>query len=166
MKLSPAGRFVWTATSNTPALSEFFSALELDSVGNVIILGSQYAGLNVTPNSVMTQKWSSDGHLMWIRHYGSETSKPTFNRPADLIIDGKDNVFVHGYCRNVPTTLKYSAAGDPVWTRKLVTPEGESFGAALALSPKGDFVYLTGTLRTGTAPEDWHSHFQTTRYRN
>lgn len=131
-------------------------------------VGDQAAGVATSPNGdqvfvtgqvpdANTQAWKaatvaydSDGELMWVAHFTGRHGAA----PADIEVSSDGStVFVIGGSANkdrtvfVMTAVAYDAkTGEERWVAEYGSKSG---GAALALSPTGDELYVTGPEAAG-----------------
>jgi hypothetical protein len=105
-------------------------------------------------SSYITIKYSPDGDTLWTRAY----RKSDLNSPRAMAVDASGNVYVTGrasygytelsgsYVGGHFATIKYSSAGDTLWTRVFTDAIGAT---ALAVDSSGN-VYVAGYALTNT----------------
>jgi fibronectin type III domain protein len=151
-KYSAAGVVQWI---NVYSPGDYIHRLALDSLGNVIAIGPDY-GTSYYANWV-TMKVAPNGVRQWARIFDGLDGNNEI--PNFVAVDPFDDVYVTGtggpaviaangtsYLRMV--TLKYGAAGDPLWT--IGSPEGYS-GNAVRLGDDGVSVFVQGYGQMYTA---------------
>lgn len=122
------------------------TAIAVDSGGNVIVTGNSYGGQ--LHYSYATVACSSDGVPLWTNRYnaGSPVEMDAF--ATAIAADTNGNVFVTGYSISSGdfdyATIKYSAAGLPLWTNRYDDAVGgKDYARALAVDRSGT-VFVTG----------------------
>jgi hypothetical protein len=151
-KYSPTGVLQWT---NLYSPGDYIHRLALDSLGNLIAIGPDY-GTSYYANWV-TLKVAPTGALLWSRVFDGLDGNDEI--PNFVAVDPFDNVYVTGkggpavalangsrYAQMV--TLKYNAAGTPLWT--IGSPAGAS-GNAVRLGEDGVSLYVQGYGQIYTA---------------
>jgi hypothetical protein len=146
VKYSNAGVPLWTNRYNGPANNEDqATGVVVDGSGNVFVTGISYA-INGRADFA-TVGYSGAGVPLWTNRY---------NGPADsddnaraVAVDSSGNVFVTGESWNGSATdyatIKYSAAGVPLWTNRYHTPgSGNNFARGMATDGNGN-VFVTGS---------------------
>ena len=94
----------------------------------------------------------------WVRHYVS--GLPGYDVATALAVDDSGNVYVTGYSSNLALgmdyfTVKYSSAGDPVWTARYHGElSGYNFASALYVDASGN-VYVAGTSEGSGTGSDY-----------
>ncbi len=158
VKHSNAGVPLWTNWYRPPgSISCCPVAMAVDRNENVFVTGVSYSG---SGEDYLTVKYSSAGALLWARSYNGPGNGRDFVQA--LAIDANGDVFVTGSSRGIDTfvddylTLKYSNAGDLLWTRLYNGPggwmgpgKGEDDATALAVDAEGS-VIVTGMSDGGT----------------
>ncbi len=163
IKYSPDGLPLWTNYYDGSA-GNFDSALAVavDSLGNVLVTGTS---ARHHPDvdydfDFATIKYSGAGVPLWTNRYDAHTA----DGARDLAIDASDSVIVTGDSGpfDYPSdyaTIKYSAAGVPLWVARYAARENRSASAvAVEVGPTGD-VFVTGNLSNGN-----ESDFVTIKY--
>jgi outer membrane protein assembly factor BamB len=132
-----AGGTVWQASATgTPALSPDGSTLYLAAI--------QSSGKGAS--LVTTALAASDGTSVWSvvtgKSYTASLSGVTATASAVVVSTTFDNA---KYSRpHWQTVALNPATGATLWSRGQYGPGGQAFGSALALSPNGATVYVTG----------------------
>ncbi|HEY5912374.1 MAG TPA: hypothetical protein VJA21_17370 [Verrucomicrobiae bacterium] len=154
IKYSSAGVPLWTRRHNGPGNSnDEAQAMALDHNNNVIVTGMDVG--DGTAYDFATVKYSSDGVLLWTARYsGPPTSARKYDVAWGVAVDSSNNVIVTGYSDGAAAsaisseylTIKYSSAGEPLWTNRYNGPGSPSWGMATAVAvDRGDNVIVTGT---------------------
>jgi len=146
---STTGDFKWVRRYAGPAgKDDVATDVAIDGNGNVIVCGT---GQNsVEWDYWVVRKYSPAGDLKWTFTY--DGSAFNADRPAEMVVDSKNNIYVTGMTRQVSVdgacTIKLSPAGARLWTRKYRGPDGLG-GAATAITrcPSGG-VYIGGATTT------------------
>ena len=128
-------------------------ALALDAGGNVVVCGP-YREVVESGMDWLTTKYSSTGVPLWTNRY----SGPVWgDLPSAVAVDASGNVFVTGFsARGDPpyghpdfATIKYSSAGEPLWTNYYNGPADNSdLAHSVAVDTNGN-VYVTGQSEIG-----------------
>lgn len=158
IKYSGAGVPLWTNRYNSPwGWSDWATAIAVDDSGDVFVTG-RAGGENFYlyyRYDYGTIKYSSAGVPLWTNYYNGIIGGQDYASAAGA--DGSGNVFVTGYSAmsNYPpwitryecVTIKYANTGEPVWTNRFPTSEGDK---GLAVSSNGNvFVRGNGFWLTG-----------------
>jgi hypothetical protein len=134
-------RFNGTGNANDEAVD-----VAVDDLGNVYVTGKAYgAGSDL---DFTTIRYSETGQEEWVSVYNGPANGS--DEAADLAVDAAGNLFVTGKSYGRPAThfdyltIRYSSAGDTLWTRRFDGPAaGADAPASIALD-KGGNVYVTG----------------------
>jgi len=135
----------WTNVFNGPGNGrDFPTAVAVDTNGNLIVTGVA-TGIS-GEYSYGTIKYSGAGIPLWTNQYHG----PDYNdSPLAVAVDPSGNVFVTGQSFNGSlsweyATIKYSAAGVPLWTNRYTSPvAGPDVAVAVAADANGN-VFVTG----------------------
>jgi len=159
-KYSPAGAVQWT---NVYSPGDYIHRLALDSLGNLIAAGPDYG---TSYANWVTMKVDPNGTRLWSRTFDGLDGNSEI--PNFVAVDRLDGVYVTGtlgssllaangsrYLRMV--TLKYDAAGEPVWMSGSVagfSGNAVRIGAdALSVYVQGYGQMYTGRLRQTGLPD-------------
>lgn len=149
IKYSAAGVPLWTNRNDEWGIAGQVG-LAVDGNGDVIVTAALY-GTNAFHYA--TIKYSGDGVPLWTNRYNGFDGADI---PTAVAVDGSGSVFVTGYSytgssvfdRADYATIKYSAAGVPLWTNRYGGPFFEDdIASALAVDNSGD-VIVTGRSET------------------
>ncbi len=145
IKYSSAGVPLWTNRYNGPGNdSDGAVAVAVDASNNVIVTGYSYG--SGSGADCATIKYSSAGVPLWTNFYSGPGND--FDGARAVAVDGSNNVIVAGYSFNetIPdyATIKYSSAGEPLWTNRYNGP-GNNEDRANAVAVDGsNNVIVTG----------------------
>ena len=135
-------------------------AVVLDSSENVLATG--FADPFTFNHDVITIKYSNTGVPVWTNRYNGPAGFGDYG--SGLAVDSNANVFVVGTSGLEPVngpileyvTIKYSAAGVPLWTSRYDSGQdsySNDFGDPLiALDSTGN-IFVTGTVTNGSGLE-------------
>jgi hypothetical protein len=146
IKYSGDGVPLWTNRYHGPAVvGGSPTDLAVDQSGNVFVTGAQNALNNLT--DFATVAYSSAGVPLWTNRYDGAGHSDDYAR--SVAVDSSGNVFVTGDAWGGVTqdyaTIKYSAAGVPLWTNRYHgTSSQNSFVQALAVDSAGNVVVTGG----------------------
>ncbi|MCC7291571.1 MAG: hypothetical protein IT449_05880 [Phycisphaerales bacterium] len=160
VKYSPAGKVLWAQTWDAPEHGEdLLYALVVDADDNILVHGNSRGAS--TEYDLVTQKYDSDGVLLWSNRYDGPVSGEDASFGSDMLhVDAAGNAYVAGYTAVENgaydmVAIKYSPAGDQLWLRRSAgAPEcPHAFGYAAALSADGHF-YVAGDVRAANCYAD------------
>jgi uncharacterized delta-60 repeat protein len=152
IKYDPSGNELWVRRYNgTADDNDYAYWLALDSSGNVYVAGQSVE--TGSDNDTTTIKYAPNGDEIWIRHYDSPAHG--YDAGQAIAVDADGNAYVTGN-HTLATglecvTLKYSAAGDLLWTASFNGPDatGGVF-ISIALDDAAS-AYVTGFVFSGGA---------------
>jgi hypothetical protein len=143
---------VWTNRFNGSGnAGDYASAVAVDTNGNVIVTGISTG--SDTGWDYATIKYSGAGVPLWTNHYDGPESVEDV--PIAMAVDGSGNVIVTGRTFNPGSaqdflTIKYSAAGVPLWTNLYNGALNSSdYPSAVAVDASGNVFVTGGTWRGG-----------------
>jgi hypothetical protein len=144
VKYSGAGVPLWTNRLEAPGSLQAV-AMAVDGNGNVFVTGYTDT-FSVNPDYV-TVGYSNSGVPLWTNLYNGLGNSNDF--ASGIAVDGSGNVYVTGRSQGVAgdddyATLKYSGAGELLWTRRYNGPDSYDDATALAVTTNGT-VFVTGT---------------------
>jgi hypothetical protein len=147
-ELTTDGRILWmTQHQGATTAGAGVTALQLDSKGNVVVVGN-------TGNSELLQqtsivKLNPHGDILWTRDFNDF---PGSNKiPQGGAVDQNDGIYATGTALNVftgeanPYTVKYDTDGN----RKFLLTGAGIGGTAIAVDPVGDILLHGATLIKG-----------------
>lgn len=133
----------WVRTYNSPEnVPDHFIDMVTDGTGNVYV-----TGWNVSAsNDIITVKYSNSGTLVYGVTYNGAGNSNDFSN--GMAVDSNGNCYVAGYSSfnfgpSNGILIKYSNAGDTVWTRKLATNLSDDF-TSIAIDIN-NFIYAAGS---------------------
>jgi Secretion system C-terminal sorting domain/Beta-propeller repeat len=137
----------WARRYNGPGNgTDKANAIAVDSHGNVYVTGSsQSAGLGT--EDYLTIKYDAGGVQKWMHRYNGSGS--SVDIPYAIAIDTSGSVIVTGGSVGSGTdydylTIKYSPAGDTLWTRRYNGPKNaKDIAYSIALDDSGN-IFITG----------------------
>jgi uncharacterized delta-60 repeat protein len=147
LKYSGAGIPLWTNRYDGPANGEDVpESVAVDANGDVVVTGHSYVAANYGNADYLTLKYSSAGLPLWTNRYGGPGSGTHLAHA--LAIDRNGGVIVTGEAQGGRftdyATIKYSAAGLPLWTNRYDGPAGSADVArAVAVDADGN-IFVTG----------------------
>jgi hypothetical protein len=129
------------------------TAVVADGNGNVFVTGHSVGG--GTSLDYATIKYSGAGVPLWTNRYNGPANSDDY--AYALAVDRSGNVFVTGASDNgggftAYATIKYSAAGALLWTRRYNGPSGIDDATAIAVDGSGNVV-VTGESRSGSSDD-------------
>ncbi len=145
----------WVQLYNGPVNGvDYVSAMAVGTNGNVYVTGYSYGGNPVfsgtyDDNDWLTIAYSTAGVPLWTNRYNGAQNRADL--PHALAVDKDGSVVVTGSSPGASlydhcTTIKYSNAGVPLWTRTYST--SQTAGWKVALGADGN-VFVLGSLVTG-----------------
>lgn len=152
IKYDPSGNQQWVRRfRDLPAFTfDAPTALAVDTGGNVVVAGyAAYAEFTGTRYDFAVVKYNTSGDQLWER---------TYNGPGDVndgatavSLDDQGNVIVSGNSSgeiqtgNSYATVKYDAAGNPLWDARYSGPGPAPDNAAAIATDRLGNVYVTGS---------------------
>jgi len=149
------GRRLWLSLYHGPAdASSDASALAVSPDGTAVFVTGQSAGRKANGDYVTLAYGAATGKRLWVRRYSGPGSG--LGARSVAVSPGGGRVFVTGGDRDYMTIAYSAAAGRQLWIRRYDHPEPPSaasgnFAAAMAVSPDGTAVYVTGSSWGGRA---------------
>ncbi len=144
LRVNAAGTALDYATYLPSESNAIASSIAFDSTGDLVIGGWTWAYAYAGDPFVL--KLSSDGStLLWSLERGQLGAQP----PA-VAVDSAEDVVVAGYGPGRQTLALYTAAGQPVWTRSVVSGSPTSINIA-GLDAAGN-IYVDYQASTGNLP--------------
>ncbi len=151
LKYTSNGDLAWVRRYNGPGnfVDDAFD-LAVDQSGNVYVTGFS-VGLGSSVDDYATVKYDSAGTELWVRRYNGPANGG--DEAFAITADTSGNVYVTGYSDSDTAvakvnldylTIKYSASGDTLWTRRYNGPGNANDEAyAVAVDDSGN-IYVTG----------------------
>jgi hypothetical protein len=157
IKYSGAGIPLWTNRYDGPGDSfDIAKGVAVDGSGNVFVTGPSAGSAGNLDYA--TIKYSGAGAPVWTNRYNGPGNG---NDVANAIaVDGNGNVFVTGHSVGSAgnfdyATIKYSAAGAPLWTNRYDGPaNGHDLANAIAVDGNGN-VLVSGYSTNTTGGYDY-----------
>lgn len=155
IKYSSAGVALWTNRCNG-GRDDFVTALVADGNGNVIVTGYS-ENLNGSTD-YLTVKYSGAGLALWTNRYNGPANLS--DQARAVAVDSSGNVFVTGHSTGIESdfdyaTIKYSAAGGPLWTNRYNGPANAQEEATAMLVDGSGNVIVTGASRGNGSDMDY-----------
>ena len=152
IKYSGAGVPLWTNRYNGPGNGDDEAwGVAVDGNNDVIVTG--YSIGTGSGYDYATIKYSSAGVPLWTNRYNGPGNGDDVAKK--VAVDGSNNVIVTGYSvgsgtTNDYTTIKYSSAGVPLWTKRYNGPgNGDDKAYGVALDYCGNVIVTGGSLGSG-----------------
>jgi hypothetical protein len=150
-KYAPNGSVLWTRQFGT-ASNDQASAVAVDSIGNVFVVGHTWgalSGANKGQTDAFLRKFDSSGIVQWTRQFGTVTPDVA----TGVAVDGTGAAIVVGYTGGVlygtnyggddAFFRRYTGGGALVRTRQFGTSEGEG-AMGVSVGPANSF-FIVGT---------------------
>ena len=148
IKYKPNGDTVWTRRFNGP--SNYFDqgrSIRYDNQEHVYVGGSTAYNGGSPWNDFILLKYDTSGTLIWQKQF--DNPYHSFDEFVGLELDAAGNIYAMGTgakSNNVETNyiqlIKYTPAGDTIWTSRLDLPSSD-FGAAMTMDDAAN-IYITG----------------------
>jgi uncharacterized delta-60 repeat protein len=152
IKYDPDGNELWVKRYNGSADDNDYSYwLALDGSGNVYVAGQSVE--TGSDNDITTIKYGANGDEIWVRHYDGPAHG--YDAGQGIAVDSDGNAYVTGN-HTLATglecvTLKYSPAGDLLWTTSFNGPDASGgVFISIALDDTAS-AYVTGFVFSGGA---------------
>jgi len=147
IQYSSAGVPLWTNRYSGPGNGyNLATAVAVDGRNNVIVTG--YSLGSGSHEDYATIQYSSEGVPLWTNRYDGPGNG--LDEAAAVVVDGSNNVIVTGYSSGSSSsgydyaTVKYSSAGEPLWTNRYNGPASESDEATSVSVDTRNNVIATG----------------------
>ena len=124
-KYSTNGNVIWTKQFGTTG-NDFARAVEVDSVGNVIV-GAQTQGslefgvANAGGSDIVLRKYSSTGTILWTKQFGTSAN----DWPQGIAVNSVDDIVIAGAISSSGSSdvfvRKYGQNGNSLWLRQFGT---------------------------------------------
>jgi uncharacterized delta-60 repeat protein len=152
IKYDPDGNELWVKRYNGSVDDNDYAYwLALDGSGNVYVAGQSVE--TGSDNDITTIKYAANGDEIWVRHYDGPAHG--YDAGQAIAVDADGNAYVTGN-HTLATglecvTLKYSAAGDLLWTASFNGPDASGgVFISIALDDTAS-AYVTGFVFSGGA---------------
>jgi uncharacterized delta-60 repeat protein len=152
IKYDADGNELWVKRYNGSADDNDYAYwLALDGSGNVYVAGQSVE--TGSDNDITTIKYAPNGDEIWVRHYDGPAHG--YDAGQAIAVDADGNAYVTGN-HTLATglecvTLKYSAAGDLLWTASFNGPDA-SGGVFISIAlDDAASAYVTGFVFSGGA---------------
>jgi DNA-binding beta-propeller fold protein YncE len=158
------GQALWVSRYDGPAHGEAESNDEAYSIavstdGEKVFVTGSSGGIGSDSDYATIAYNAASGTELWVQRYNGPGNAADFPQALVLSPDGR-RVFVTGYsysansCSDYATIAYDAASGVEIWLRRYDDPiNGYDFAYALALSPDGTKLFVTGScaeIDTGT----------------
>ena len=152
IKYNPDGDTLWTHTfDGNDGAMDVAETVAVDNTGSIIVSGTTHSQWGT--RDIVTLKLNTAGDTVWLSQYNSPQNGN--ENLMDLAVDGSNNIYLAGLTYNNNLTnnivlIKYSPAGDTVWTRKYSGTGNDNNVSDIVLDNSGN-IYVTGhTYNAGT----------------
>ena len=152
IKYDPDGNELWVKRYNGSADDNDYAYwLALDASGNIYVTGQSVE--TGSDNDITTIKYAPNGDEIWVRHYDGPAHR--YDAGQAIAVDADGNAYVTGNHTMATglecVTLKYSAAGDLLWTASFNGPDASGgVFISIALDDTAS-AYVTGFVFSGGA---------------
>jgi uncharacterized delta-60 repeat protein len=160
IKYDPDGKELWVRRYNgTADDNDYAYWVALDPSGNVYVTGQSVE--TGSDNDITTIKYSPNGDVLWTQHYNGPGNG--FDAGQSIAVDADGNAYITGNHTTATglecVTLKYSAAGDLLWTASYNGPDASGgVFISIALDNSAN-AYVSGFVFSGGATD-----FATVKY--
>ncbi len=161
VKYGPTGSQLWAARYDGPRHGlDTPTAIVVDSAGNVYVTGASYGGnpaLAGTDFDFATVKYDPAGDELWVVRYDGPAGRE--DAAAAMTLDSEENLCVAGTSSTLATgkdftLIKYSPAGEELWTSRYDGTGGADTLASLAIG-SDDTLVVTGESWGGVSLMDF-----------
>jgi len=157
----------WAMRYNGPGSgTDNSTAMIVDPAGNVYVTGSSMSG-GAGTEDFATLKYNAAGALQWERRYnGIGGGADVANAIA---LDASGAIYVTGSSAGTGLnmdylTIKYSPAGDTLWTRRYNGPRGGKDAAYSITVDDSAYIYVTGESEGATGTHGIFEDYATIKY--
>lgn len=156
------GNLAWEQRYDGPASRNDYcfglDQIGLDAAGNVYVSG--YSEDAVGYPDFATIKYSSNGALLWARHFSSPNGNNPKAAAYGLSVTPSGNVYVSGDGISPGgsgdyTLVKYDSNGNEAWVRQYDGPAGGDDGVYSMTIDDAENVYLIGIVRDAAGAFDY-----------
>lgn len=146
LRYSTSGALTWVVRADGSAGgNDSAEAVALDSQGNVVVAGTSWGG-DANDFDIVVLKYSPTGVPLWNQRYNGIG---VWDEARSLAIDAGNNVLVGGFTQGYWALLKFSSAGNTVWS--VLEPAGTGEIADLAIDGAGN-IFAVGSEDFGQEP--------------
>jgi hypothetical protein len=157
--LATPGAQLWAKRYNGPAAQrDEANAIAVNPDGSMVFSTGLSQGSSTSPDYATVAADASTGARLWVKRYDGPIHLDDEAQDIDVSPDGS-TVFVTGFSQEVglryaSATIAYDAStGAEVWIARY--SPSDSYSYALALSPDGSTVFVTGTTYGSTTRLDY-----------
>lgn len=143
IKYDANGNLVWVKTFNgTGNNADRGSFIQVAQSGNVYVGGRTFNGTDI---DFLVIKYNSAGNQQWVKTFDGTFGDDV---PAAMEINAAEDIYLTGFSAGVTDssdymTVKYSAAGSLLWSKRFNNSNGNDAATALALKNDGTCI-VTG----------------------
>lgn len=143
-KFSPAGALLWQTTYD-PVESVAGVWIAVDAQGNAAVQANTIRATDGSPTGWVTLKYDPDGNLLWTR-----SVQGAFTGAVRVEVDAAGNIYAAGFSFNDALLIKYSPAGDTLWSRVFDNNGAIDKASALVISPDNSRVGWPASAATSS----------------
>ncbi|MBK7645313.1 MAG: hypothetical protein IPJ19_20135 [Planctomycetes bacterium] len=144
LKFDALGALVWEQNWHGGGGTDYPLDIQLDSQGNIALLGQTITAPIGTNYDWLIQKWSPNGVVLWTQRAGSAGTAPDY--ASALVLAPNDDILVTGHDfvagQEFGKTQRYTTNGTLLWSRTLAP--GLSGGDAITCDATGNVYEVTG----------------------
>ena len=151
----------WAHRYSGPTGRNYASSLAVSPTGKAVFVTGSARGARSDFDYATVAYSTATGAQLWARRYNGPGNGPDY-ASAVAVSPGGKTVFITGASPGATSradyaTLAYSTAtGAQLWARRYNGPaNGPDFGSAVAVSPSGDTVFVTGQSTGATSNRDY-----------
>ena len=142
-------------------------AIAVDGSNNVIVTGISDNDSSQSNPDYLTIKYSGAGVPLWTNRYDGPGND--YDLACAVAVDSNNNVIVTGYSTNSTSgydyaTIKYSSAGEPLWTNRYDGPgNGYDYASSVAVD-RSNNVIVAGTSASSSDVDYPNLDYATIKY--
>lgn len=148
-RLAPDGEVMWTHTVDAMGSNSenFARGVDFDGEGNIVVAGS------LSDRSRWLSKLSPEGSVVWeVIEVGDPFEINVF---FDVTVSETGDVYAVGTVASETYVGRYSADGDPIWTRLVVPEKDWNYAYGVSSLPGGDIVVVGNRSLMGEPHPLW-----------